>query len=200
MGIGNWTIFLCFGCLASAASLDTEDNFSQFRQLMPVVSRMLRPTIRSALESARRYVNYNVMGVTAVIVSTLAAALYWFPGAFSYVGIYAGGDNSTDVISRFDSILRRYNIDSDACMKVALCSVGRISGDMFERRSPIQVFDTMLSLTYMDEVLLNQGLRRARQVGEQGGDCDASFNKGGKCPFNAAAWKVLLTTINKSFL
>ncbi|CAN7946856.1 unnamed protein product [Ixodes hexagonus] len=110
-------------------------------------------------------------------------------------------------MARFDSILRRYDVDSDACLKVAMCSVGRLGGGAAatqstskkERRQagPIEVFDSMLSLTFMDEVLLSKGLRSARQVGEAGGDCD-SFNKGHRCPFNAAAWKVLLSTLNRS--
>ncbi|XP_077550588.1 uncharacterized protein LOC144163710 [Haemaphysalis longicornis] len=129
---------------------------------------------------------------------------------------WLGGGNQTDedsVGARFEAVLRRYNVDPDACLKVAMCSVGRVGasssassegassaqahGKQRRQAGPVEVFDSMLSLTFMDEVLLSRSLRTARQLGEAGGDCDA-FNRAGKCPFNAAAWKVLLSAINRS--
>ncbi|CAN8009597.1 unnamed protein product [Ixodes pacificus] len=217
-----WVACLCWltvvpSSAAAAAKEDStdlvaEDPLVQMRKALPLVGRMLKPAMRSALASLSNYVGYNALGALAVLVSTFAAAFYWFPGVLNYVGLQPAFSNRTEdsIMAQFDSILRRYNVDSDACLKVAMCSVGRLGGGEAaadqssssakkERRQagPIEVFDSMLSLTFMDEVLLSKGLRSARQVGEAGGDCD-SFNKGDRCPFNAAAWKVLLATLNRS--
>ncbi|KAL3212195.1 hypothetical protein MRX96_036151 [Rhipicephalus microplus] len=114
-----------------------------------------------------------------------------------------GNSSENTVSARFDAVLKRYNMDPDACLKVAMCSVGRLGADAGDRNKqrrqagPVKLLDTMLSLPFMDEVLLSHGLRSARQMGEAGGDCDA-LNRGGRCPFNAAAWRVLLSTINSS--
>ncbi|KAL1422150.1 hypothetical protein MTO96_022413 [Rhipicephalus appendiculatus] len=114
------------------------------------------------------------------------------------------GNRSEDSVSaRLDAVLKRYNVDPDACLRVAMCSVGRLgadAGDQNKQRrqaGPVEVLDSMLSLTFMDEVLLSRSLRSARQVGGAGGDCD-DLNRGGRCPFNAAAWRVLLSTLNRS--
>ncbi|KAK8756232.1 hypothetical protein V5799_001064 [Amblyomma americanum] len=239
---------------------------NEVRQALPVFGRMLRPALQSALALLRKHLSYNMVGALAVLFSSVAALIFWFPGTLSYVGFtpagvvwpavmlsssfrplpyvrlavnvslltsppavaametpaetalldppaatrrhgWAGNRSEDSVATRFESVLRRYNIDPDACLKVAMCSVGRLGasadadagpqGKQRRQAGPVEVLDSMLSLTLMDEVLLSRGLRSARQVGEAGGDCDA-FNRGGKCPFNAAAWKVLLSTINRS--
>ncbi|XP_077550589.1 uncharacterized protein LOC144163711 [Haemaphysalis longicornis] len=192
----------------------------QVRQALPVLSRMLRPALQSALAALGAHLGYNVLGGLAVLFTSAAALLYWFPGTLGHVGLvpgWLGGGNQTDedsVGARFEAVLRRYNVDPDACLKVAMCSVGRVGasssfpssegassaqahGKQRRQAGPVEVFDSMLSLTFMDEVLLSRSLRTARQLGEAGGDCDA-FNRAGKCPFNAAAWKVRLSAINRS--
>ncbi|XP_077550704.1 uncharacterized protein LOC144163919 [Haemaphysalis longicornis] len=275
--------------VAASGDLAAQDlQLNEVRQALPVLGRMLRPALQSALAALGDHLGYNVLGALAVLFTSAAALLYWFPGTLGYVGLvpagvvwpaltlsgsfrplpylrlainvsllasppasragvattattaptpflapplpdvlatpavatrrhgWLGGGNQTDedsVGARFEAVLRRYNVDPDACLKVAMCSVGRLGastssssegtssaqahGKQRRQAGPVEVFDSMLSLTFMDEVLLSRSLRTARQLGEAGGDCDA-FNRAGKCPFNAAAWKVLLSAINRS--
>ncbi|XP_049276333.1 uncharacterized protein LOC119375652 isoform X2 [Rhipicephalus sanguineus] len=193
---------------APSGELTVQDTVNEVHQVLPVFGRMLRPALQSALDLLSRHVSYNVLGALAVLLSSVATLVFWFPGTLGYVGFTPGwyGNRSEDSVSaRFDAVLKRYNVDPDACLKVAMCSVGRLGADAGDghqnkqrrQAGPVEVLDSMLSLTFMDEVLLSRSLRSARQVGEAGGDCD-SFNRGGRCPFNAAAWRVLLSTINRS--
>ncbi|KAH9359555.1 hypothetical protein HPB48_010043 [Haemaphysalis longicornis] len=77
---------------------------------------------------------------------------------------WLGGGNQTDedsVGARFEAVLRRYNVDPDACLKVAMCSVGRLGasssfsssegassaqahGKQRRQAGPVEVFDSML--------------------------------------------------------
>ncbi|XP_049527593.1 uncharacterized protein LOC119458498 [Dermacentor silvarum] len=246
---------------APSAQLTVQDTMNEVRQVLPVFGRMLRPALQSALDLLSQHVSYNVLGALAVLLTSAATLVFWFPGTLGYVGFTPAGvvwpavtlsstfrplpyvrlavnvsllttapdamatpaeptpvleaatrrhgwygNRSEDSVSaRFDAVLKRYNVDPDACLKVAMCSVGRLGADRGDgvqskqrrQAGPVEVLDSMLSLTFMDEVLLSRSLRSARQVGEAGGDCDA-FNHGGRCPFNAAAWRVLLSTINRS--
>ncbi|KAK8765513.1 hypothetical protein V5799_031877, partial [Amblyomma americanum] len=47
---------------------------------------MLRPALQSALALLRKHLSYNMVGALAVLFSSVAALIFWFPGTLSYVG------------------------------------------------------------------------------------------------------------------
>ncbi|KAH6926630.1 hypothetical protein HPB50_020330 [Hyalomma asiaticum] len=191
-----------------SGELTVQDTVNEVRQVLPVFGRMLRPALQSALDLLSRHVSYNVLGALAVLLTSAATLVFWFPGTLGYVGFTPAGvvwpavtlsstfkplpyvrlavnvslltsapvametaaesspflevatrrngwygNHSEDSVSaRFDAVLKRYNVDPDACLKVAMCSVGRLGAESSEgqhnkqrrQAGPVEVLDSML--------------------------------------------------------
>ncbi|KAL1422146.1 hypothetical protein MTO96_022409 [Rhipicephalus appendiculatus] len=98
------TCFLCCATVTSSALLATaaaakdpsgeltvHDAVNEVRQVLPVLGRMLRPALQPALDLLSRHVSYNVLGALAVLLTSGATLVFWFPGTLGYFGFTPAG-------------------------------------------------------------------------------------------------------------
>ncbi|GBN26086.1 hypothetical protein AVEN_255966-1 [Araneus ventricosus] len=152
----------------------------------------------------------NVLGSGSGISSTVATvaamavtAAMLYPkvtGLFSGDGnTFRDGGNADDFFQNVNSVLNQFNIDGEACMKVALCSLGNA-----KRQHTRRGRDTTSTLSDVVEDVLNRpavkkfmnkgGLVQARDFGGSGGDCEY-FNSQNKCPIAAQTFKSMLSKL-----
>ncbi|KAF8777472.1 hypothetical protein HNY73_014329 [Argiope bruennichi] len=153
----------------------------------------------------------NILGSGSGISSTVATvaamavtAAMLYPkvtGLFSADGnTFRDGGNADDFFQNVNNVLNQFNIDGEACMKVALCSLGNAKRQHTRRgrdttSSLADVVEDVLNLPAVKKFMNKGGLVQARDFGGSGGDCEY-FNSQNKCPIAAQTFKSMLSKLS----
>ncbi|XP_054724918.1 uncharacterized protein LOC129235233 [Uloborus diversus] len=137
------------------------------------------------------------MAVTAALLYPKVSGMLGLGGK----GVFRDGQGSDDFLHNMNSVLSQFNIDGEACMKVALCSLGNARRSKPRGRdssrgttTPADVVEDILNLPSVKGMLNKGGLVQARDFGGSGGDC-GYFDGQGKCPVAAKTFTDFLAKL-----
>ncbi|CAL1263943.1 unnamed protein product [Larinioides sclopetarius] len=145
----------------------------------------------------------GVSSTVATVAAMAVTAAMLYPkvtGLFSADGnTFRDGGSADDFFQNVNSVLNQFNIDGEACMKVALCSLGNAKRQHTRRgrdttSSLADVVEDVLNLPVVKKFMNKGGLVQARDFGGSGGDCEY-FNSQNKCPIAAQTFKSMLSKL-----
>ncbi|KFM71909.1 hypothetical protein X975_05172, partial [Stegodyphus mimosarum] len=136
------------------------------------------------------------MAVTAALLYPKVSNIFSLDGK----GVFRDGNGADDFFQNMNSVLNQFNIDGEACMKVALCSLGNAKRHHQRTRgrdastTPADVLEDILNLPAVKSLLLKGGLVQARDFGGTGGDCEY-YNSQSKCPIGSETFQKMLSSL-----
>jgi len=175
-------------------------------QMKSILSGVFGENFPSLSSSTSSLFKLN-MGTVAALGGLAVLGTLFYPQIFSSLGLVPstsfrnnGGDVTIDdIATNVNKILGQYNIDTNSCLNMAMCSLGRSAASKPEGRSnaalsPLDIIDTVLNFGPVKTNFLSKTIRQARDFGSKGGDCE-QFNKDKKCPVSANNFRSMLSTL-----